>query len=188
MGHLLLGANVHLKGSAMRVQALLLRDRGEEPQKQLELLRQSFELILTTRDMHELTLTAHELANTCELCGSMEEARSLRNIVCKATGKPFDASTSYHQASLACLNVPPAAFSLFTYSLPDAESEEKYIIERCHKALNTAPQREIFEERLHLLLRASIDGFRVERAAFFRTVERIIRCSLSRPSTCLLLN
>lgn len=171
LGHLLLGANVHLKGSAMRVQALLLRDRGEEPQKQLELLRQSFELILTTRDMHELTLTAHELANTCELCGSMEEARSLRNIVCKATGKPFDASTSYHQASLACLNVPPAAFSLFTYSLPDAESEEKYIIERCHKALNTAPQREIFEERLHLLLRASIDGFRVERAAFFRTVD-----------------
>ena len=171
LGHLLLGANVHLKGSAMRVQALLLRDRGEEPQKQLELLRQSFELILTTRDMHELTLTAHELANTCELCGSMEEARSLRNIVCKATGKPLDASTSYHQASLACLNVPPAAFSLFTYSLPDAESEEKYIIERCHKALNTAPQREIFEERLHLLLRASIDGFRVERAAFFRMVD-----------------
>ena len=171
LGHLLLGANVHLKGSAMRVQALLLRDRGEGPQKQLELLRQSFELILTTRDMHELTLTAHELANTCELCGSMEEARSLRNIVCKATGKPLDASTSYHQASLACLNVPPAAFSLFTCSLPDAESEEKYIIERCHKALNTAPQREIFEERLHLLLRASIDGFRVERAAFFRTVD-----------------
>ena len=171
LGHLLLGANVHLKGSAMRVQALLLRDRGEEPQKQLELLRQSFELILTTRDMHELTLTAHELANTCELCGSMEEARSLRNIVRKATGKPLDASTSYHQASLACLNVPPAAFSLFTCSLPDAESEEKYIIERCHKALNTAPQREIFEERLHLLLRASIDGFRVERAAFFRTVD-----------------
>ena len=126
---------------------------------------------LTTRDMHELTLTAHELANTCELCGSMEEARSLRNIVRKATGKPLDASTSYHQASLACLNVPPAAFSLFTCSLPDAESEEKYIIERCHKALNTAPQREIFEERLHLLLRASIDGFRVERAAFFRTVD-----------------
>ena len=29
LGHLLLGANVHLKGSAMRVQALLLRDRGE---------------------------------------------------------------------------------------------------------------------------------------------------------------
>ena len=171
LGHLLLGANVHLKGSAMRVQALLLRDRGEGPQKQLELLRQSFELILTTRDMHELTLTAHELANTCELCGSMEEARSLRNIVRKATGKPLDASTSYHQASLACLNVPPAAFSLFTCSLPDAESEEKYIIERCHKALNTAPQREIFEERLHLLLRASIDGFRVERAAFFRTVD-----------------
>ena len=24
-----------------------------------------------------VTLTAHELANTCELCGSMEEARSL---------------------------------------------------------------------------------------------------------------
>ena len=161
LGHLLQGANVHLKGAAMRVQALLLRDGGEEPQKQLELLRQGFELIRTTRDMHELTLTAHELANTCELCGNMEEAQSLRTIVYKATGKRLDASAPYHQTSLACLNVPPAAFSLFTYSLPDAESEEKYIIERCHKALSAAPQREIFEERLHLLLRASIDGFRV---------------------------
>ena len=171
LGHLLQGANVHLKGAAMRVQALLLRDGGEEPQKQLELLRQGFELIRTTRDMHELTLTAHELANTCELCGNMEEAQSLRTIVYKATGKRLDASAPYHQTSLACLNVPPAAFSLFTYSLPDAESEEKYIIERCHKALSAAPQREIFEERLHLLLRASIDGFRVERAAFFRTTD-----------------
>lgn len=169
--HLLLGANVHLKGSALRVQALLLRDRGEEPKKQLELLRQGFELILTTRDMHELTLTAHELANTCELCGNTEEAQSLRNIVSKATGKRLDASTSYHHASLACLNVPPGAFSLFTYTPPESEFEEKYIIERCHKVLNTAPQRELLEERLHLLLRASLDGFRVERAAFFRTTD-----------------
>ena len=49
LGHLLLGANVHLKGSAMRVQALLLRDRGEGPQKQLELLRQSFESLSSRR-------------------------------------------------------------------------------------------------------------------------------------------
>lgn len=95
--HILNTPNLQLQGTVLRIQALRLRRRGAAPTEVAALLYDSLKALETSRDMRELTLTWHELANTLEVLGQ-HQSRELRLLVMGATGYYIDARTSYTAA------------------------------------------------------------------------------------------
>jgi len=86
-----------MQGTALRIQALRLRAKGESPVEVIRLLKASKDKFHPERDVRELVLTLHELANTMTLAGAYDEARQYRQIVAAYAGRPIDPDTPYMQ-------------------------------------------------------------------------------------------
>ncbi|MFQ8890283.1 MAG: hypothetical protein ACLR7Z_19875 [Bilophila wadsworthia] len=89
---LLRSPNRQLRGAALRVKALCLRDgRADlwdaEETDPVSLLRQSVGCLASSQDVRELALSRHELANTLERLGRHDEARPFRMLVSESIGR-----------------------------------------------------------------------------------------------------
>ncbi|MFQ8888791.1 MAG: hypothetical protein ACLR7Z_11075 [Bilophila wadsworthia] len=73
------GTNRQLRGAALRIEALRLRDRGGDPKREQTLLRESLDCISGTGDRREEALSANELANVVERTGDAASAAALRD-------------------------------------------------------------------------------------------------------------
>lgn len=94
------GANRQLRGAALRIEALRLRDRGGDPEREQTLLRESLDCISGTGDRREEALSANELANVLERIGDAASAAALRDQAEACAGFRVDRSVSYQQMVL----------------------------------------------------------------------------------------
>lgn len=167
-------ANTHLRGAALRIQALRERDRGMDSKCVAALLRESLQQLVPSGDPRELALTAHELANALERTGRIDEAQRIRKELSKATNHPMDATIDYRQASILCLKVSTAFVayaacdcdaSVSLQSLPLHTGRD--ILERCHKAFHTFPLHDTLSDMYLSLVQVAQVELDVEQVALF---------------------
>lgn len=95
-----------MQGAALRVKALRLRARGESPHTVISLLRASKDKLHPERDLRELILTLHELANTLNLVGEYDESRQIRKIITAHAGRAIDPDTPYIRLAFLATLIP----------------------------------------------------------------------------------
>ncbi|MDL2266476.1 sigma-54 dependent transcriptional regulator [Desulfovibrio sp. OttesenSCG-928-G15] len=100
-----------MQGTALRIKALRLRAEGGHPAEVIRLLQASREKLHPERDVRELVLTLHELANTLTIAGAYEDARHYRQIIAAHAGRPIDPDISYQRLAFiaTCIPVQPAS-------------------------------------------------------------------------------
>ncbi len=164
---LLAGANLHLRGAAMRVKAMRLRDAGADPDRVAALLQSALDILLPLEDPHEIVLTAHWLAVALAECGRRQEARQrsdrLRRLLkLDLTGK------SYQETSIACLGADAILVELYSrqHLLADPPSSED-VVARCYRTLKTLLGTVFEGNRQVRLLLAGQETFQAKRAALF---------------------
>lgn len=158
------GPNRHLRGAALRIAALRLRDQGGDRQREIALLRESRALLAATGDQREYALTAHELANALEREGKRGEANKLRREVAAYAGCALDAAVSYQKAvHLLTCEVPEAS----RHGIPAPPS----LLERCSEAFNALSTETSQEDALSRLAAIVQMELKSERAALFRSDE-----------------
>lgn len=161
---LLEGPNRQLRGAALRVAALRLRDQGER-EREAALLRESRSVLAGTGDRREMALTAHELATTLEREGQRAEARKLRKEVAAYAGCEIDAALPYQKAVhlLTCDIRDRLAAG------PHTADAGPCLMERCNRAFNALTTETRQENALFRLAAIAQMEMKSERAALFRS-------------------
>ena len=95
-----------MQGTALRVQALRLRANGESPRKVIDLLRAAKDKFHPERDLRELILTLHELANTLNIVGEYDESRQVRKIIAAHAGRSIDPDIPYMRLAFLATLIP----------------------------------------------------------------------------------
>ena len=101
-----------MQGAAIRIKALRLRRKGAPPQKVIQLLRESKSKFHHERDMREMVMTLHELANTLSIANEYKEAKKLRKIINAHIGKAVDPDTPYSVLFIQTVRLPNKKQSL----------------------------------------------------------------------------
>lgn len=157
--------NRQLRGAAMRVRALRLRDRGAPPDEVVSLLHDSINELEATGDPRELVLSRHELANMLKALGQHREAHEQHRRVVEILGRQLDENASYRTIAIAATGETFPAL----LSAPESENEPARILsDRCHAAFNRAPAAYRSEELFQRLLDIAQSELQSERAALFR--------------------
>ena len=169
-----------MQGAALRVLALRLRARGESPHRVIGLLRASKDKLHPERDLRELILTLHELANTLNLVGEYSESKQVRKIIEAHAGRAVDPDTPYMQLAFLATLIPhieqgPGG------SPPDipagrAEGEPRYellngMTASLHKSLSEITLSAGLEEIISQALAVLCSELRCERAELVRQNE-----------------
>lgn len=95
-----------MQGTALRIKALRLRTRGAEPRQVARLLEASKEKFHPERDVREMVLTLHELANTLCLVGAYAEAHQYRKIIAAHAGRDITPDIPYLELAFIATCLP----------------------------------------------------------------------------------
>lgn len=172
-------ASTHLKGAALRIQALRERDQGAPPDTVLDLLYQSLKSLLFSADTREIALTEYEFANTFDLAGQHDQAERLRNELFKATGQKLDVSVGYRLASVLCLNASKDIVAhvsrsqlLKAHFQSNSPQLGREIIAHCHKSFHDFPVQEQLGDMYYALVKIALTELRAEQAALFSSDDK----------------
>ena len=172
-------ASTHLKGAALRIQALRERYQGAPPDTVLYLLYHSLKSLLFSADTREIALTEYEFANTFDLAGQHDQAERLRNELFKATGQKLDASVGYRLASVLCLNASKDIVAhvsrsqlLKAHFQSNSPQLGREIIAHCHKSFHDFPVQEQLGDMYYALVKIALTELRAEQAALFSSDDK----------------
>ena len=170
---LLRSPNRQLRGAALRVKALCLRDgRADlwdaEETDPVSLLRQSVGCLASSQDVRELALSRHELANTLERLGRHDEARPFRMLVSESIGRASHADMDPLEISI--LATRDRDSDIFSPGVPNIGTLflKEELMDRCHDAFNDVPIRQTLEDNLQRIVNVAQLELKAERAALFR--------------------
>ena len=170
---LLRSPNRQLRGAALRVKALCLRDgRADlwdaEETEPVSLLRQSVGCLASSQDVRELALSRHELANTLERLGRHDEARPFRMLVSESIGRASHAGMDPPEISI--LATRDRDSDVFSPGVPNIGTLflKEELMDRCHDAFNDVPIRQTLEDNLQRIVNVAQLELKAERAALFR--------------------
>ena len=170
---LLRSPNRQLRGAALRVKALCLRDgRADlwdaEETDPVSLLRQSVGCLASSQDVRELALSRHELANTLERLGRHDEARPFRMLVSESIGRASHAGMDPLEISI--LATRDRDSDVFSPGVPNIGTLflKEELMDRCHDAFNDVPIRQTLEDNLQRIVNVAQLELKAERAALFR--------------------
>ena len=169
---LLRSPNRQLRGAALRVKALCLRDgRADlwdaEETDPVSLLRQSVGCLASSQDVRELALSRHELANTLERLGRHDEARPFRMLVSESIGRASHAGMDPLEISI--LATRDRDSDVFSPGVPNIGTLflKEELMDRCHDAFNDVPIRQTLEDNLQRIVNVAQLELKAERAALF---------------------
>ena len=164
------GTNRQLRGAALRIEALRLRDRGGDPKREQALLRESLDCISGTGDRREEALSANELANVLERTGDAASAAALRDQAEACAGFRVDRSVSYQQMVLL-LTRHSQGNRLPALGDGHYDCPQDSCVERCHRAFNAFSNETCLTSALHRLVAIAQKELKSERGALFRRDE-----------------
>ena len=164
------GTNRQLRGAALRIEALRLRDRGGDPKREQTLLRESLDCISGTGDRREEALSANELANVLERIGDAASAAALRDQAEACAGFRVDRSVSYQQMVLL-LTRHSQGNRLPALGDGHYDCPQDSCVERCHRAFNAFSNETCLTSALHRLVAIAQKELKSERGALFRRDE-----------------
>lgn len=164
------GTNRQLRGAALRIEALRLRDRGGDPEREQTLLRESLDCISGTGDRREEALSANELANVLERIGDAASAAALRDQAEACAGFRVDRSVSYQQMVLL-LTRHSQGNRLPALGDGHYDCPQDSCVERCHRAFNVFSNETCLTSALHRLVAIAQKELKSERGALFRRDE-----------------
>ncbi|WP_308775606.1 sigma 54-interacting transcriptional regulator [uncultured Bilophila sp.] len=162
------GANRQLRGAALRVEALRLRDRGGDPEREQALLRESLDSIAGTGDRREEALSANVLADVLERTGDTASAAALRDQAEACSGVRVGRSVSYQQMVLLLTRHAPGNRLPAPSGGPHPQDS---CVERCHRAFNALSNETCLASALHRLVAIAQKELKSERGALFRRDE-----------------
>lgn len=162
------GTNRQLRGAALRIEALRLRDRGGNPEREQALLRESLSCAVHTGDRREEALSACVLAGVLERLGDAVSAAALRQRADAAVGFRIDLDVPYDRLVIRlALRSAEKRFP----DARDADSVEGSRVERCHRAFNALSSETSPTGALHRLVTIAQRELQSERGALFRRDE-----------------
>ncbi|HIU17992.1 MAG TPA: sigma-54-dependent Fis family transcriptional regulator [Candidatus Avidesulfovibrio excrementigallinarum] len=156
--------NRQLRGAALRIKALRVRNQGQSAEREAALLRESRASLAGSGDPREAALTAYELANVLERLGDETSAAQLHKEVDAYAGRHIDRHMPYISvAVLLTCHIRNAS------GQPEQNRLESSLIARCSRAFCRLSGEISPENALHRLLSIAQMELKSERGVLFST-------------------